>query len=250
MATMFDPMGRARSRSWKLTATGIAALLVVGVGVLGYVAWTATHQSSGAAPAAEMTPTAAHPAIRMGTVSGAATAPVEAPLVITSADGVGSTGISLTYDPAVVSVLALRNGNVPQSQLTWRHDAAQGTIVMLLTTALPAGAMGEHVLAYVTLEAVDGAVGKVSPLALSVRSAFLATGESVTLSATSGSFHNGMPGDVTGNGVVDSDDYARLADYLVGEPVSIIALNADLDGDGKVTDADAIKLHQFLTAQN
>ena len=40
--------------------------------------------------------------------------------------------------------------------------------------------------------------------------------------------------------------YERLAGYLVGDDVQIVPLNADLNGDGKVTDADAILLHQQL----
>ncbi|HWH08499.1 MAG TPA: dockerin type I repeat-containing protein [Candidatus Thermoplasmatota archaeon] len=135
---------------------------------------------------------------------------------------------------------------MPQSALTWSHDETTGTLVMLLTTSLPAGATGDHVFAVVTLEAREGSVGDVSPLALTVRGAARAGGEVAGLDATGGSFRNGVPGDVLGDGTVDQADYDRLAAYLVGEDARIVELNADLDGDGKVTDADAVRLHQYL----
>lgn len=250
MATMFDPMGRraTRSRSWKLTATGIALLLLAGGGALGYAAYHgASHASEGGAPATGGSAAASSaPGVAIGTISGSAAAPVETPVRLAAADGLGSVSFSLTYDPAIVAVTAVRNGDVPQSQLTWRQDTTSGTLVMLVTTALPKGVSGPSTVAYVTLKAVDGAVGKVSPLAIAIRSAVRADGDAVTLQATSGSFHNGVPGDVNGDGVVNKDDYERLASYLVGDNVPIVPLNADLNGDGKVTDADAILLHQHI----
>ena len=142
----------------------------------------------------------------------------------------------------------MRNGNLAESQLTWRQDATSGTLVLLVTTALQKGVSGESTLAFVTLKAVDGAVGKISPLTIAMRSAVRADGDAITLAASSGSFHNGVPGDVNGDGKVDKDDYERLAGYLVGDDVQIVQLNADLNSDGKVTDADAILLHQQLAA--
>jgi hypothetical protein len=86
----------------------------------------------------------------------------------------------------------------------------------------------------------------VSPLTLSVRGVARFDGTVGGLDASSGSFRNGVPGDVLGDGSVDQADYKALTAYLVGEDVSIVALNADLDGDGLVTDADAVRLHQYL----
>ena len=232
MATMFDPMGRShaqRARTWKLTAAGIAVLLLAGASVLGYTIYSGSHH---AIVAGTQTPAAGGaPIVAIGTVAGSSVAPVEAPIRLANANGLGSASFVLTYDPAIVTLVGVQNGNVPQSQLTWRHDATTGTVVMLVTTALP-----------------KGAVGKISPLAVAMRSAASATGTPIAVTPASGSFHNGVPGDVNGDGAVTKDDYERLADFLVGDDVPIVALNADLNGDGHVTDADAILLHQRLAA--
>jgi len=249
LATMFDPRARSgsRTRSWKLTATGIAVLLVAGGGALGYAVWNGAHHANASdATGSGATSTTGVPTIRVGTVSGAAAAPVETAVALTGAAGIGSASFTLTYDPTVVAVTGVRNGNIAEGQLTWRQDATAGTIVMLVTTALPKGVSGDSAIAYVTLKAIDGAVGKISPLAVAMRSAALSDGQSVAVTTSSGSFHNGVPGDVNGDGKVDKDDYERLASYLVGDNVPIVQLNADLNGDGRVTDADAILLHQQL----
>jgi Cohesin domain len=246
VSTVFDSPRQIRTRNLKMAAVGAAALLLVGASALAYASF-----SRDAAPAAVEEKAAASRGamgLSVGVVSGAPLVPVDTPIRLAGAAGLASAGLTLTYDPAVVSVLSVAKGTVPQSALTWRHDAAAGVLVILLTTSLPKGVSGDDTLAVVTLEAKDGAVGEVSPLTLTVRNAVAADGEAMTIQSTSGSFRNGVPGDVTGNGHVDREDYDRLADWLVGEEVEVVALNADLDNDGKVTDADAVKLHQLLDA--
>lgn len=244
MSTNYNSQPRlSRSTSLKLAVGGAAALLLVATGVLAY---TALNDDPAPAAATQSAAAATGTTVSIGVVSGAPLVPVEAPVKLVGANGLGSASIRLTYDPAVVSILNVRNGDVPQSALTWHHDEATGTLIMLLTTSLPKGASGDHAFAYVTLQANDGSVGDVSPLALTVRGAAQAGGQVAGLDATSGSFRNGVAGDVLGDGTVDQADYDRLAAYLVGEDARIVELNADLDGDGKVTDADAVRLHQYL----
>ena len=243
-----DPPRHARAVNWKAFGSIAAVVLLAGAGALAYFAYARTHATAGdGAPVGS----AAHATVlSLGVVSGAPAVPVETAIRLAGANGLGSASLTLTYDPKVVTLADVRNGNVPQSALTWRHDPTTGTLIMLLTTSLAKGATADGTLATVTLLAKDGAVGEVSPLALSVRHAARADGAAVTVEAASGSFRNGVPGDVTGNGLVDHDDYERLANWLVGEPVSIVELNADLDADGKVTDADAVRLHQMLDASD
>jgi hypothetical protein len=247
MSTIYPHTSKDHSKTWRLAAVGALVLLLAGGGAAAYWAYAGSSQTAATSAAAEIA-AGRTPTVALGIVSGAAGVPVEAPIRVTGAYGVGSIGLSLSYDPAVVTVVGLRNGVVPQSQLTWRADAAGGVIVMLLTTSLPKGIAADATLATLVLEAKEGAVGTVSPLTLALRSAASSDGHTVTVGTTSGSFRNGVPGDVTGDGAVDRVDYDRLARYLVGEDVPIVMLNADLDADGKVTDADAVRLHQYLDA--
>lgn len=244
MTSAYNQPRLPRFASWKLAAGGAAALLLVAASAIAFVALSDDAPAATADPATLRA--AGAPTVAIGVVSGAPFVPVEVPVRLTDAAGLGSASVRLTYDPAVVAVTNVRNGDVPSSALTWHHDEATGALIMLLTTSLPAGVTGDHAFAYVTMEARDGSVGDVSPLALSVRGAARAGGEVAGLDAASGTFRNGVPGDVLGDGTVDQSDYDRLAAYLVGEDARIVELNADLDGDGKVTDADAVRLHQYL----
>jgi hypothetical protein len=237
-----DPGHTSRSNSLKWVGLGAALLLIAGGGAAAYASY-ASHSTGGGSAAATA---AATPALALGTVSGAPGVPTDVPVRLVAGSGVGSVSFTITYDPKVVTVSDARPDPATKAQLTWHHDAAQGMIVMLLTSPLSTGLSGDATLAILTMTAVDGAVGQVSPLTLHVRSAVHADGKDATLDATSGSFRNGVPGDVNGDGKVDATDYLRLASYLVGDETQIVALNADLNGDGKVTEADAVLLLQQL----
>lgn len=245
MTSMYSQPRLQRSKSWKLATIGVAALL--GVSVLAYAAYSASDFGASVSPAATTTG-AKGPAVSIGVISGAPLIPVETSIQLTGVSALSSAGVTLTYDPDVVTLIDARAGDVSQNQFTWRHDAATGTLVMLLTTALTGGATGDATFATVTFKAKEGAVGQVSPLVLSVRGAVDAKGTAAQIQAVDGSFRNGVPGDVLGDGTVEQSDYEHLARYLVGEDVEIIALNADLDGDGRVTDADAVLLHRKLVS--
>lgn len=244
MTTTYSEPRHARSGNRRLIAiVGVAILLVLGAGAA-VTFWPAANEPLNAASTSSAAPSEL--TFSIGTVSGASSAPVQAPIRVAGAEGLGSATLRLTYDPAVVKVTGVAKGDLAASTLTYHHEPATGALTMLLTTPRAAGIAGDGVYAIVTLEAVEGAMGRSAPLTLAVASAASSEASALDAAATSGSFRNGVPGDVSGNGVVDAQDYDLLSRHLVGEPVSILALNADLDGDGKVTDLDALKLIQQL----
>lgn len=201
-----------------------------------------------AAPAATTTaPAASVATFSLGVVSAAPAAPVEAAIRVTGAQNLGGASLRLTYDPAVVQVTSVRNGDVAGSTLTW-HEGTTGTLTMLLTTSRADGWTGAGSFAVVTFEATEGAMGTSTPLTLSLVSVTNAEREAIAAQTVSGSFRNGVRGDVDGNGIVERADYDLLSRHLVGDDVEILELNADLDGDGKITDVDALILHQQLDA--
>jgi hypothetical protein len=240
-----DP-GRSRSKNVKLAAVGATVLLLAGLGALAYVGVA----SQGHAGAAVHAAAPARATVAIGTVSGAPGVPVEVPVSLAGASSLGSVTVQVAYDPKVVTFDDARPGPIEKSQLTWRHDESQGLLILLLATSQPGGFSGEDPLAVLTFTAKGGAVGQLSTLTVTVRDAVHADGTEAAVDASSGSFRNGIPGDVNGDGKVDLSDYDLLARYLVGDPVTIVPLNADLNGDGKVTEADAVLLLQKLDAQD
>lgn len=242
MSTTYTEPRHSRIGNRRLvTIVGIAILLALGAGA------AVTFWPSGGFGATTEPAGASDLTFTIGTISGASGAPVQAPIRVSGADGLGSATLKLTYDATVVKVASVAKGDLADSTLTYHHEPSTGSLAMLLTTPRASGIEGSGVYAVVTLEAVEGAMGKSAPLTLAVASAASSEASAIEATATSGSFRNGVPGDVSGNGVVDAQDYDLLSRYLVGEPVTILALNADLDGDGKVTDLDALKLHQQLS---
>ena len=55
-----------------------------------------------------------------------------------------------------------------------------------------------------------------------------------------------MPGDVTGDGVIDTRDALRLKKHLAGLDAPIVWQNADVTGDNDVTLADLLRLMKYL----
>ena len=55
-----------------------------------------------------------------------------------------------------------------------------------------------------------------------------------------------LPGDVTGDGVVDGRDVLRLMKYFAGQDVTIDERNADVTGDGAVDGRDVLRLMKYF----
>lgn len=59
-----------------------------------------------------------------------------------------------------------------------------------------------------------------------------------------------LPGDLNGDGKVSIKDSVRLAQYLAGWSVTIQSGNADVNGDGKISIKDSVRLAQYLAGWN
>ena len=59
-----------------------------------------------------------------------------------------------------------------------------------------------------------------------------------------------VPGDVTGDGVVNKMDALRLKKYLAGLDVEIDLAAADVNCDGVVNKMDALRLKKYLAGQD
>ena len=69
---------------------------------------------------------------------------------------------------------------------------------------------------------------------------------SVTLSSGGVEVITRLPGDVTGDGMIDTRDALRLKKHLAGLDAPIVWQNADVTGDNDVTLADLLRLMKYL----
>ena len=59
-----------------------------------------------------------------------------------------------------------------------------------------------------------------------------------------------IPGDITGDRVVNEEDLERLFKYLTDWNVDVVEENLDINGDGKVNNKDLTRLYQYLSGQS
>ena len=58
-----------------------------------------------------------------------------------------------------------------------------------------------------------------------------------------------MPGDINGDGVVNTKDLTRLMKYLSGEEVDVVSEAADVNGDGAVNGKDLTRLMKYISGK-
>lgn len=63
-------------------------------------------------------------------------------------------------------------------------------------------------------------------------------------------FANYLPGDINGDGVVNSKDVTRLMRYLAGWDVEVIEAALDVNGDGVINTKDTTRLMRYLAGWN
>ena len=59
-----------------------------------------------------------------------------------------------------------------------------------------------------------------------------------------------IPGDITGDGVVNNKDYTRLFRYLSGYDVEVVEAALDVNGDGVVNNKDYTRLFRYLSGHD
>lgn len=196
-----------------------------------------------------LTAVSASPVMRFsaGSVTCAAGDTVTIPVTLTDNAGFVSANLTLTYDSSVLTLVSVEDsgtleGAVHSDSLTspyrlaWNNDlsSADGT------------AEGEA--ARLTFAVSSDAAPGEYPLHLSVPKYGIlnASGRPVDCGFADGVIRVGLPGDGSGDGIVDSADALLLRKYLAGWNVTINETNADVNGDGKINAMDSVILRQFL----
>lgn len=192
--------------------------------------------------------TAAPTTLRVGYHHGGLLAPTRAPIALENARDLGAITFTLSLDASVAGVADVTPGNLTGANMTWSYNESQGVLTVLVTTAArPGPSIPSAVLANVWLEAT-GPVGSRTDLDVEVAELVDSNGTAQAASAFDGSFRAGILGDVDGDGLIASADADALAAVVVGSrsASTVYAANADLNGDGRLSGVDVMRLRQHL----
>lgn len=175
-----------------------------------------------------------------GTVTANAGDTVTVPIQINNPDNI-SIGY-LQLDCTLPDGVALMSANVCGSATGMSAMASNNVVTLFTVEEKPLnGKILELVLATDTMCDFPMNI-KVSPIVTSLDEKMVyCNGFSMTIEKK-----NRTPGDVTGDGVIDSRDSLRLLKYLAHWDVTINAENAEVTGDGVIDSRDSLRLLKYL----
>jgi hypothetical protein len=159
------------------------------------------------------------------------------PVRLENAQGIGSLGYSIQYDPAVIQFVKADKGTVIPADASFVPNSPQdGTIILAYATSGTIN--GSGTATQLEFKAI-GSQGSQSTITLSEITATGSAGGQVSISPTSGQVTVGqkIKGDGTGDGQVTVLDALMALKMYVKALTENLVL--DVNSDGKVTPEDA-----------
>ncbi|MCD6567956.1 MAG: hypothetical protein J7K94_04380 [Dehalococcoidia bacterium] len=173
---------------------------------------------------------------------------VQVPIRLEKAENIGSMNFVLTYDPNVLKVARVDKGSL-LSGIAFAPNYKEPPVIRF-GFATKDGVSGSGSVVYVEFEAI-GSEGSSSPLTLSEILTKDISGQTISLSTQKGKVtiqQKTLKGDYNGDGKVTELD--ALAALRMSVNLLVENLILDMDNDGKVTAEDArLILEQAVTAR-
>jgi len=169
------------------------------------------------------------------------------PIMITDADNVGAVDITMKYDPAVVQVIGVSNGDMDCTYTNLEH-ASDGWIRIGAIQGDNPGLSGQFTLLNIDFEPAGS--NAQCDLELSMTTFKDSTPECnpMSYSISNGTYISSKNGDANGDDVVDIADAAYIAKHVIGiagyESINVDA--ADVNGDGAVDMSDSMYLTKHV----
>lgn len=167
---------------------------------------------------------------------------VTIPVILTENPGVAALDLQIVYDTTRLELTGYSNAGLTGwavgvgggERAVWvslENATSTGTILNLKFTVL------------------DGAEDGFAEVTITDMLAVNCDEEVLTFSVTAGGVNvvERIPGDVTGDGKVNSMDMLRLIKYLNGLDVAVVSGSVDINGDGKESIMDLIRLMKYLS---
>lgn len=172
---------------------------------------------------------------------------VTLPIIVSDADNVGAVDVTLKFDPTIVTVTGVSDGDMDCTFTNIEH-VSDGWIRLGAIQGDNPGLSGQFTLLNIDFESVSS--DAMCPLEISVTTFKDATPECVTLNHTTcnGVYTSSKNGDSNGDDVVDIADAAYIAKHVIGiagyEQIDEDA--ADVNGDGIIDMSDAMYLTKHI----
>lgn len=171
--------------------------------------------------------------------------------------GIIGTRFTLSYDKSKLELTAVKNGTVfDDTAFTSNNDITAVPFTVYWEDALASSNNTSNgVLVTFTFKVLEDAEIGTTPVEIAIDSGstFNYDLDNVKIVSVNGSVEiaNRTPGDVNGDGVVNSKDLVILKRYLANwKDVSIDEKNADVNGDGVVNTKDVVILKRYLADWN
>lgn len=222
-------------------ATGESTVTITNAEPIGVTVYPLTYMCSDPTPDADAV-------IAIGDATGTTSIPI----TITNAVDVGACDITLTYDPTVVKVTGVTDGDMDCTFTNLEHTG-DGWIRLGTVQGSSDGISGSLSVLHVDLEPVSE--GATCPLTLSVTTYKDATpaGTAMTYTISSGTYTSPAPvinGDANDDGTVDMVDASYIANHVIGIAgyEQIDEDVANVNGDSVLDMADSMYLTKHILA--
>jgi len=162
---------------------------------------------------------------------------IQVPILLNNASNIGSMNFVVTYNPQVLRVNKVDSGSLLSGALFTPNYQSPPEVRCGVATS--GGVSGSGTMAYIEFQVI-GTAGSSSPLTFSELSASTTSGQSIIVSVQNGTVtvaSDKLKGDYNGDGKVTEVD--ALAALKMSVKLLTQDLTLDMNGDGKVTAEDA-----------
>ena len=256
-ATILPDNADNKNVEWSSSDENVATVTTTGVvtaNAAGTATITVTTEDGGKTASCEVIVNSViaenAPTVSVVSTSGRAGQIVDVAVEIKNNPGIAIIGFDVEYDSTALTLKSISSGEI------FADSEIDGNIEKVpFTFNAYTGKENKKengTLVTMQFEIKEGCEEKDYNIVLKAIEALNLDEETVKFEAVNGKItvKNVLPGDVTGDGVVNRSDLLRLAKYFAGHTVEVDQAAADVTGDGVVSRSDLLRLAKYFAGHS